>query len=177
VDFLNDLGGQILNVQTIILYDTVEKVWSLNEEQKKDSMKYFKEAVKKCEKYGIKTNLESYTEKEVIEKTTEMDKIVELGEKEVKKVVNENPFLKAFCYEPFYLVTIRANGTVGSCRLFGDSGDSLHAKTLEEVWFGEYFNRARKKLLEGPQSFCSKCGSNEFLEQARIREELRKVLR
>ncbi|MEM5829485.1 MAG: radical SAM protein [Candidatus Aenigmatarchaeota archaeon] len=176
VDLLEELGGKILNVQTIILYDKVEKIWSLNEEEKKDSIKYLKEAAKKCKKYGIKTNLDSYTKEDVIEKTTEMDSIVELGKKEIKKVKSKNKLVKAFCYEPFYLVTIRANGTVGSCRLFGDKGDNLHTKTLKEIWFGEYFNKARATLLKGPQSFCSKCGSNEILEQIRIRNELVKVL-
>ena len=175
VDLLNDLGGKILNVQTIILYDTIEKIWSLNEEQRKDSIKYFKKALKKCKKYGIRTNIDSYVQKDVIEKTTEMGSIVDLGKKEVKKFKG-NSFLKAFCYEPFYLVTIRANGIVGSCRLFGDSGESIHNKTLAQIWFGEYFNNARKTLLKGPQSFCSKCGSNEFLEQAKIRNELAKVM-
>ena len=113
---------------------------------------------------------------EVIEKTTEMDTIVELGKKGVKKIKKSHPFLKVFCYEPFYLVTIRANGIVGSCRLFGDQGVSIHDKTLREVWFGEYFNKARKTLMKGPQSFCSKCGSNEMLEQQKIREKLSKVI-
>lgn len=174
VELLNDLGGKILNVQTIILYGTIEKIWSLNKKQKNDSKKYFEGAVKKCKKYGIRTNLENYIKEDIIEKTTEMDKIVELGKKEVEKA--KIPFLKAFCYEPFYLITIRANGIVGSCRLFGDQGDTLHTKTLKEIWFGDYFNKSRNTLIKGPQNFCSKCGSNEFLEQARIRNELARIL-
>ena len=177
VELLDELGGKILNVQTLILYDKLDLRWTLNQKQKKDSLKYLKKAAKKCEKYGIKTNLQNYLNREVIEKTTEMDKIVELGKKEVKKMKVKNPFLKAFCYEPFYLVTIRANGRVGSCRLFGDEGEDLHKKTLKEIWFGEYFNKARKTLLKGPQPFCSKCGSNELLTQKFIREELKKVLK
>jgi MoaA/NifB/PqqE/SkfB family radical SAM enzyme len=176
VELLDELGGKILNVQTIILYDTIEKIWSLDGEERRDSKKYFRKAVKKCKKYGIRTNLENYTKEEVIEKTTEMDSIVEFGKKELKKFEGRNPFSRAFCYEPFYLVTIRADGTVGSCRLFGDKGDSIHNKSLKEIWFGEYFQKAREALLKGPQTFCSKCGSNEILEQARIRNELAKVL-
>ncbi|MCD6371815.1 MAG: radical SAM protein [Candidatus Aenigmarchaeota archaeon] len=177
VDLLHELGGEVLNTQTIILYDTREKIWSLNKRQKKDSIKYLKKAARKCKKYGIRTNLENYLSEEVIEKTTEMDAIVELGKKEVKKVKKSHPFLKVFCYEPFYLVTIRANGIVGSCRLFGDQGDNIHNKTLKEIWFGPYFENARKTLMKGPQHFCSKCGSNEMLEQQRIRDELSKILR
>jgi MoaA/NifB/PqqE/SkfB family radical SAM enzyme len=177
VKFLNELGGKILNTQTIILYDTIEKIWSLNEEQKKESIKFLEEAARLCEKYGIKNNLRGYISKEVIEKTTEMDSIVKLGEKEMRKIKKGNPFLKAFCYEPFYLITIRANGIVGSCRLFGDKGDSITNKSLKEIWFGEYFENARKTLLKGPQPFCSKCGSNEMLQQISIRNEIMKVLK
>jgi MoaA/NifB/PqqE/SkfB family radical SAM enzyme len=177
VELLNELGGKILNTQTIILYDTIEKIWSLNEEQKKESIEFLKEAAKLCERYGIKTNLKNYLSEEVIEKTTEMNTIVELAEKERKKIKAKNPFLKAFCYEPFYLVTIRANGTVGSCRLFGDKGDNITNKNLREIWFGEYFENARKTLLKGPQSFCSKCGSNEMLQQTEIRNKLAGVLK
>jgi MoaA/NifB/PqqE/SkfB family radical SAM enzyme len=176
VELLHELGGTILNTQTIILYDTVEKIWSLNEEQRRDSLKYLRKAERKCKKYGIRTNLGKYIETEVIEKTTEMNKIVELGKKELKKIKSKNKFLHAFCYEPFYLVTIRANGIVGSCRLFGDQGDNIHNKTLKEIWFGDYFNRARKILLNGPQNFCCKCGSNEMLEQRDIRNELLSVI-
>jgi len=177
VELLNELGGKILNTQTIILYDTVEKIWSLNEEQKKESIKFLEEAAKLCEKFEIKNNLKNYLSKEVIDKTTEMNSIVELGKKERKKIRAKNSFLKAFCYEPFYLVTIRANGVVGSCRLFGDKGDNITNKGLREIWFGEYFENARKTLLKGPQPFCSKCGSNEMLQQAEIRRELAEALK
>jgi len=177
VELLNELGGKILNTQTIILYDTVEKIWSLNEDQKEKSVKFLEEAAKLCEKFEIKNNLKNYLRKEVIDKTTKMNSIVELGKKERKKIRTKNPFLKAFCYEPFYLVTIRANGVVGSCRLFGDKGDNITNKSLREIWFGEYFENARKTLLKGPQSFCSKCGSNEMLQQAEIRRELAEALK
>jgi MoaA/NifB/PqqE/SkfB family radical SAM enzyme len=176
VELLHQLGGEMLNVQTIILYDKVEKVWSLNEEQRADSIKYFRAAVKACRQYGIRTNLASYAQPDIIEKTTEMDRIVDLGRRELRRVKPAHPFLHTFCYEPFYLVTIRANGTVGSCRLFGDEGDNIHTKSFRQIWFGDYFSAARKTLLRGPQPFCSKCGSNEMLEQQRIRVELSRVL-
>lgn len=176
VKLLNELGGKILNVQTIILYSKEEEIWTLNKKQKRDSQKYLRKAKRLAERYRIKHNLDSYLEKDVIEKTTAMDGIIKLGMKELKKINHPNPFVRSYCFEPYYLVTIRANGVVGSCRLFGDKGDNIHKKRLKEIWFGEYFNRARKILLKGPQEFCSKCGSNEFLENRRIRQELMKWL-
>ncbi|MDI6826338.1 MAG: radical SAM protein [Candidatus Aenigmarchaeota archaeon] len=173
VELLNELDGKILNTQTIILYSDKEKKWSLNEEQRKDSQKYIKKALKIANKHGIRTNLENYLEEEVMEDSTEMEKMEDLVFSELEKIEHKNEFVHTFCFEPFYLITIRANGIVGSCRLFGDHGDNIHNKTLKEIWFGEYFNHARKILMHGkPQDFCSKCGSNEFLENRRIRFEL-----
>ena len=176
VELLHELGGEILNVQTIILYSEEEKIWTLSKEQQKDSQKYLKRAKSLAEKYRIRHNLDAYLERDVMEKTVKMDGMTELGMKELKSIKHENKFVKSYCFEPYYLVTIRANGIVGSCRLFGDKGDNIHHKRLKDIWFGEYFRRAREALLKGPQPFCSKCGSNEFLENRRLRRELMKWL-
>jgi len=178
VELLNELSGKILNVQTIILYSDKEKKWSLSEGQRKDSQKYVKKALRIANKHEIKTNLESYLEKKIMKDSTEMSKMKDLVFSELERIKHQNQFVHTFCFEPLYLITIRANGIVGSCRLFGDHGDNIHNKTLKEIWFGEYFNNARKILMQGkPQDFCSKCGSNEFLENRRIRFELMETLK
>jgi len=175
VELLDELNGKILNIQTIILYSDKEKKWSLNEEQIKDSQKYIKKALKIANEHGIRTNLGSYLEKKVMRDSTQIQKMKNLVFSELETIEHKNKFVHAFCFEPFYLMTIRANGIVGSCRLFGDHGENIHNKTLREIWFGKYFNNARKKLMKGkPQDFCSKCGSNEFLENRKIRFELMK---
>lgn len=176
VEFLNELSGSFINVQTIILYSNEEKKWSLEEEHRKDSQKYIKKAMSVAKKIGIRTNLGSYLDKNVMRDSTEMDKMKDLGATDTEKINHPNKFLKAFCFEPFYLITIRSNGIVGSCRLFGDKGDNITNKTLREVWFGEYFSKARQAQMTGDvPNFCSKCGSNEFLENRRIRSELIKL--
>jgi len=172
IELLHKLGGTLINVQTVILYSEEEKKWTLDDAQQKQLQTFIKSAVKKAEKYKIKNNLESYLEENIVKKSNEMGKMNELVNGEIEKGKDKNNFLGAFCYEPWYLVTIRADGTVGSCRLFGDNGDNIHNKTLKEIWYGEYFKNARKTLLTGGASFCSKCGANEFLENRRIRSEL-----
>lgn len=177
IEFLHELGGTFINVQTIILYSKEEQKWSLGEEQRKDSQKYIKKAIGIANKLGIRTNLDNYLDKSVMRDSTEMDKMKDLGLGDIKKIEHPNKFVKTFCFEPFYLITIRSNGITGSCRLFGDKGDNITNKSLKEVWFGEYFNKARQLQISGDiPDFCSKCGSNEFLENRRIREELIKHL-
>lgn len=173
IEFLHSLGGSFINVQTIILYSKEEQKWSLEEDHRRDSQKYIKKSINTANKLGIRTNLDSYLDKDVMRDSTEMDKMKDLGKLDVQKIKHPNKFFKTFCFEPFYLMTIRSNGTVGSCRLFGDDGDNITNKTLREVWFGEYFTKSRQAQIDGSTpDFCSKCGSNEFLENRKIRNEL-----
>lgn len=177
IEFLHELGGTFINVQTIILYSKEEQKWSLEEEQRKDSQKYIKRAIQTAKTLGIRTNLNSYLDRSVMKDSTEMGRMKDLGLGDIENIEHPNKFVKTFCFEPFYLMTIRSNGIIGSCRLFGDKGDNITNKTLREVWFGDYFNDARQAQINGDiPEFCSKCGSNEFLENRRIREELIKYI-
>ena len=167
VELIASLGGDLLNVQTIILYDDEEKVYSLNEEHKREFPAHLKKAVKRAKKHNIKTNLHDYLDEEVVDKSTE------LGEMDQIMKTPHPGFYGSYCFEPWYLMTIRANGIVGSCRLFGDDGDNLHEKSLKEIWFGPYYEKNRKELAEHRGlGFCKHCGSNEFIENRRIGDEL-----
>jgi len=173
IRFLYSLGGELLNVQTIILYSKKKKKWGLNKKQRKEFKNYVKESLELTKKYGIKTNLHEYLDQELVKNSNEIS--------QMKKVVNprigekQGDFSDASCFEPWYLMTIRANGIVGSCRLFGDEGISIHNKSLKDIWLGEYFQKARQRLLNNnTPDYCANCGANEFIENKRVREELKR---
>lgn len=174
MQLLAELDGNLMNVQTIILYSDKEKKWTLSEEEREKLPKYVKKANKIASRNDIDTNIDMYLDVDLVDKSNQMDEMDSLIEKERKKLVkSEEGFTNSYCYEPWYLMTIRSNGIVGSCRLFGDDGVNLKNKTLKEVWFGEYYQKNREKLKKGePLDYCSKCGSNEFLENKEIRESL-----
>jgi len=171
VVLLKRLNGCLLNVQNVILYSDDEKIYALNKEQIKDAYIYLKKALDLANNYKIHTNLGSYINQEILDKSnkvSKMDKII------MDKSQSQDPFINIPCYEPWYLMTIRANGIIGSCRLFGDSGAELADKTLKEIWHGSYFDNARKKLLTGKLAdYCKKCGANEIFENVKIREGLK----
>jgi MoaA/NifB/PqqE/SkfB family radical SAM enzyme len=171
IKLLKKLGGNLINFQTLILYEKSSKEYGLTKEQQKDLKRYISKGIKLARRYRIHTNLSNYSDSELVKSSNEVAKMDTLMKKEKKE-----GFLNTHCYEPWYLMTIRANGIVGSCRLFGDSGVTLHNKSLKDVWFGEYFKKARKKQvsLEIPD-FCKNCGVNEMIENKRIRSELNKL--
>lgn len=173
VELLSELNGDLFNVQTIILYSEKEEKWTLSKEEKEEFPKYVKEANNIAAEKNIDTNVDQYLQEDLVDKSNKMDEMDQVIEKERRKMAKREGLKSAYCYEPWYLMTIRADGTVGSCRLFGDDGVDIHRKSLKEIWFGDYYRENREKLKKGePLDYCSKCGSNEFLENKKIRESL-----
>jgi len=133
VKLLAKLKGTVFNVQTIILYDEQEKKWTLDKKQRQEFNKIIRKVLKICERHRIHTNIQEYLSENVAEKSNELGVMDKLMGTEYEG------FIGSHCFEPWYLVTMRANGIVGSCRLFGDEGVSIHDKSLKEVWFGSYY--------------------------------------
>jgi len=172
VKLLIKIRGSLINVQTIILYDEKEKEWTLNKDQRKEFNKIIKKVLKITRRHNIHTNIGEYLSEDVVDKSSELGKMNTLME------TNYKGFIGSHCFEPWYLVTIRANGIVGSCRLFGDKGTSIQNKSLKQIWFGSYYSRIRKRLINHDlPDYCKNCGANEFLENQRIREELIKAIK
>jgi MoaA/NifB/PqqE/SkfB family radical SAM enzyme len=169
VELLKSVGGCLINVQTIILYSEEEKKWALNDEQRKELPTYLRRAINLCSKYKIHTNMGNYLNESLVDNSNQVGKMDSIMFSE------EEGFLGSHCYEPWYLLTIRSNGIVGSCRLFGDKGDNLHNKSLKEIWYGDYFNNARKMLLNKQiPDYCKNCGANEYMQNQWIKTELTK---
>ena len=169
VKLLHSVGGNLINVQTIILYSDEEKKWALNNEERKDLPRYLKKALRLCKLYNIHTNMQNYLDESLVDNSNEV------GQMDNIMTSEEDGFLGCHCYEPWYLMTIRANGIVGSCRLFGDNGDNLHNKTLKEIWYGQYFDSARKNLINKKiPEYCKNCGANEFMQNMLIKKDLKK---
>ena len=62
-----------------------------------------------------------------------------------------------------------------ACRLFGDEGTPIHGRTMAEVWHGEYFQKARQRIIDNDMpDFCVHCNANEVFENNLIREGLKK---
>lgn len=89
-------------------------------------------------------------------------------------------FLSAFCYAPFYGLIVDWAGNVGPCPCAGsvqNTGNNLKTKSLEDVWYGDFFKTVRETMLQGkpiklediligqnvsgmPQHPCESCGIN-----------------
>jgi radical SAM protein with 4Fe4S-binding SPASM domain len=120
---------------------------------------------------GLETNLQQFFSPEIIEKTGEM---VE----EIKRILKrkEKNFFSVPCYEPWYRMGIRVDGTVCPCGFLDEeSWENVKEKSLKEIWFGEYFNLRREQILERKlPEHCKKCCITLVANNKIIRNELEK---
>ena len=169
VKLAHDLGCEAVSFQPMTIFSELGKELKLNEDQLDEFPKYIKRAIKVSKQYVIYTNLNEFM-KEETKKANEMDVLID---EETKKIKNQ--FLSSPCFEPWYNMVIMPNGTVGPCSVFGGYGENVKGKTIEEIWFGKYFNEIRKRLIsKNLFHFCKNCCVPVFEENRRLRQGLMK---
>jgi len=166
IELAHELGSQLVYFEPLYPGYLSNERLELSEKEKKELPIYIKEAVKKAKSLGISTNVENFLNTDLIDKTHFNDTVLNYSSK------SKNCFVSAPCYQPWYLLGIKANGLAGCCSTF-EEGDFVHDKSLEEVWFGKKFDNIRKKMLErNLPDYCRKCSVVVVMDNDEIRKKL-----
>jgi MoaA/NifB/PqqE/SkfB family radical SAM enzyme len=171
VELAKKLRIEYMFVEPLIVYSKYGNKLKLKEDHLKIFPKCLKKAKELAEKYRIDNNFSNFDknlDKQLIEKSSSMNEIV-------KEDMNKqnHPFLSIPCYDPWFHMTIKADGRVISCDIATDDGDDIKDKTLAEVWYGPYFERHREMLLEKKiPNFCAQCNPSHTTQRRRLRKEL-----
>lgn len=169
LEFAKNYGCQDFQLQPMTPFSHIGEQCMFNgDEEELD--KYLRKASEIAEKYNIYNNLDDFVSNDVVKRTDEMD---EVTKEEVS--AEGDDFLSAPCYEPWYNMVILPNGKTAQCSMFGGKGGvQIKGKSLEEVWFGEYFERTRERILKGDMfEYCENCCVPVNMENRKIRNELK----
>ena len=121
-------------------------------------------------KLDINHNLDDL-EEELVDKTNQMTEVIKKDAK--RPSPTSDSIERAACFEPWHNMIIRPEGDVGPCCMFDNKGPKIQENSLEEIWFGEYFEELRQRMIKGDLlSFCSKCNPSQVSENRKIRKEL-----
>lgn len=167
VEFAHLYGCEDIQIQPMTVFSDLGKKYRLDESE--EGLDEFIEKAKKlADKYNIYTNVETFANNDIICRTNEMDEVIQ------EETADKTDFISAPCFEPWYNMVILPTGKVAQCSIFGGKGgDQIKGKSLKEVWFGEYFENARKRLLNHDLfPYCENCCVPVNLENERIREKL-----
>ena len=85
---------------------------------------------------------------------------------------NKNePFLELPCYDPWFHMTIKADGRVISCDVSTDNIENIKNKNLKEIWYGKYFSTLRKNMTQKRiPDYCKQCNPSHTTQRRWLRE-------
>jgi len=175
VELANKLKVEYMFIELLIVYSKYGKELKLNDEQLKEFSKHLKKTKKIAKEYGIDNNFSNFDrnlDEELIKNSSEMNNVVkeDMGK-------HLHPFLSIPCYDPWFHMTIKADGRVISCDVAIDESDNIKNKSLKDIWYGSYFENYRKRMLskEIPE-FCAQCNPSHTTQRRRLRKELKESL-
>lgn len=175
VELAHSLGIAYVFTEPLMVYSEAGKRLKLNSKSSDELSLVIERAKRLAEKYEIDNNFatqDKNLEKEVVEKTSEMEPLLL---EEVKGL--PRGLISAPCFKPWDRIVIRYDGSTGWCG-YVENGENAREKSLREIWFGELFENARKKMLKKELfSHCSKCVPSDFTQRRRFRKELIEALK
>ncbi|MEM5829483.1 MAG: radical SAM protein [Candidatus Aenigmatarchaeota archaeon] len=167
IELAKKVNCSIVHFDSLTIHSKMGEKLKLTKRQQAEFEKHAKIAKQLAEKFKIWTDVNLLTSK-FLEKSNEMEDLLE-------KESDSKDFFSLVCYEPWWHLVIKTNGTAQPCCLYDEKEESVKNKSLREIWFGEFFEKIRKSIKQKHFSkYCSICNAGQVFENRRIREELGK---
>lgn len=125
------------------------------------------EAVEVGRRLGVQTNIPDLTERTILSTNQVHLTLFDAAD-------GQRGLLGAPCWNPFWFLHLRANGQVGSCGFWRPVHvEDARDQSLEEVWFGDYYQRMRDWMLGGGLfDMCADCNLGFVEDNLGLRRDL-----
>ncbi len=174
VELAKKFDVEEITLQPIMVPDNnLGRLLKLSKEQKLKCRDFLKRGLSLAKDYGIHTNFEELDDS-LIEKSTEIEQVIKNDSDKHK-----HKFLITPCFEPFFFISIHANGKAYPCCIDDDKLNfgNIKQDSLSEIWFGKPFDSFRNNILNRAlSSKCKECCGTLVMENREIREKLSKLL-
>jgi len=123
-----------------------------------------------AEELGIHTNIGALARSEFIEQSNRMDKLII---KENRIGQDDKTSNGPACFEPWYHLVVKVDGSVGPCCVFEEKSLNIKTMSLNDVWYGDWFNAMRKRMQNGDlPNWCKICNTTQIQKNIAIRNSL-----
>ncbi len=172
IRYASERGVSKVLFQPVTIYDSSMAQFSLSRISNDELLDALNKADDIAGELGIFTNLEGLmADIGLLTKTDLMDKVLKSSINEAE----DNRFLRLPCLEPWYLVLIRPDGLVTPCNRFDYDGEDGKLLKIEDIWYGEFFNKVRRQLYEGNLlPVCATCCAGGVIVNRRLMEMLKR---
>jgi MoaA/NifB/PqqE/SkfB family radical SAM enzyme len=166
IKFASKVDCEDITFIPLIPYDKKARKIELNEKQKIELKKRMENLMNISRKFEINTNLSE------LDFCISTDKMNEAILREIEN--SPKDLAHSACFEPFLHFLVKANGEATFCCMIENSPENIKEKSLEEIWFGEFFNKERGDFInKSIKSECKFCVFSQFTKNKKIREMLK----
>ena len=125
---------------------------------------------REAEAYGLWTNVEEIDDERILlTNNVHADRFVGIRD-------TPGAFSETLCFMPFWFLSIRSNGDVGSCGTFTgfNTVNVRESGSLRDVWYGGWYEEFRERMRRGePLEHCSSCNTGFVQDTLDLRDGLR----
>jgi radical SAM protein with 4Fe4S-binding SPASM domain len=173
-ELAHELGCEEFLILPLTIFSPLCEQLKIQPHEMDDVQQYIRRAMDIADEHGMSTNINEFLQTELVEKTNVMNEVIMA---DVEDLDDEyEGFIASPCFDPWHHVSILANGNVGPCYsdLANYSVENIKNKSLADIWYGEYFNDIRRRILDKnlPES-CATCCVWKVFDFRRIREALK----
>lgn len=200
IDFANEVGCNEILILPLTIFSEEGRLLKLNERETEEFQRLIlSDCLPKLKAHGISSNLDRFLDKRLIEKTNSMNevlmeearKVEELskrshGSESIRSVDGQvrlkdkiGEFMNLPCFDPWHHVTILANGNIAPCfnNFVWETKTTIKDHTLEELWYGEYFEGYRRIILtKNLPDACKTCCVWKVFENENLRKEMELIM-
>lgn len=177
VELSHNLGIEYMFIEPLIIYSDWGEKLKLKEKHLREFPRHLSKARELAQRYGIQSNFaafdtyadDSNLDDDLIRHSSEMHFVV--GQ-DAQRFRGQGA-LGWSCYDPWFHMSIKADGYVSHCDVATDSGDNIKEKGLKEVWFGPYFRGLRECFMrQGVKEYCAQCNPSHTTQRRWLRKHM-----
>ncbi len=155
VRLASEIGVDSIKFESLTIHSKIGKKLELNGKQIEELQQDIHKIASLSEELNVKTNILDFNTDSVNQDKVNFSNIV--------------------CYEPWYHLVIKTDGSVGPCCLSDDKMINIKEMSLRDIWFSPYFENLRESILKrNLPRYCSICNVGQVFQNQLIRQELKK---
>ena len=131
-----------------------------------------REAARMAAELGVETNIGKYAEHALVTGKNALPEVY------AADVLARSGFLGIPCYEPWFHLVVKTDGSVGPCCVFEDKAVSVKEHSLREIWTGAFLSKVRASMASREfLPWCRTCNAGQLLQNRALREDLGHAMR
>lgn len=163
IELASQSKAKTVSFETLTVHSQEGEKLKLNKDQRNELEENIPKLKEKADKLEIETNIGSLRQK-YFEKSNEMEPLIK----------KENEFSSIACYEPWYHLVIKVDGSAQPCCLYDSKEENVKNKSLKKIWFGDFFQKIRKNIKQNNFSkYCQICNASQVITNKHLRQKLK----